>query len=761
MNNPKALRINNLYSYISYLAEKYPNNPAVISYDDSGSVKEKISYALLKEKLESFVGLLLRNNLLAGDSCAIALRNSSELLLLSWAAWCVGITTVPLDMKKDTLNEHIYKINLSKAKIIVTKNNELNGSEKKSLGKKVKIINLDSVNSNNKGNNLPWKSSLNHRALILFTSGTTAHPKGVKLSLENLVVNAEGIKKWLRIRSVDRFIVNLPLHHINSTTFCLSTLLAGGSIAIFSNYSNSRFWERIAISVATLTSIVPSICFDQLSRQKEFNKFRDRIKLSRIQIGSAPVVVSDVKKFMNLFNIPLYQGYGQTETALRVTGVPLDLDKKTYEKLIDSNSIGKPMDWAKVEIMDEDGVILGEGEDGEIGVKGKAVMEGYIGIKEGFRNGYFLTGDIGYFKIINSERYFFLKGRKKEIIIKGGINISPVAVENKLKKISSDIDQAYVIGVDDKRCGEEVGAVVCWKKGINVEKAKTSLKYKLIQGSKHISFYESPQYIASFEPQNLPMTSTGKIQRSILKNKINSEDFEQTSLIYKNSNYRFFYLLTNSLYFTEAFNLYNYCWDPLRLETDEFKKQIKNGSAIIVLDNNNKVKGLILLVRTGISEETLSSISYSKLISLGQKSVASGNRDSFVCIAICSSNYKPYDIPKINTKPTAEDVKKYLFSGHDGVYNFHTKAKGGLDNGAKLAAILPNARPEDKSSLGFNMLMKYPKIDKSIKINEDAPISVQLIEVVMWLAWNIDVKTVYAFSRPAGLAKYLSQKETE
>ena len=90
----------------------------------------------------------------------------------------------------------------------------------------------------------------------------------------------------------------------------------------------------MAISEATFTSIVPSICFDQIQRQKEFNMFRKKLKLSKIQIGSAPVVESDVKQFMNMYKIPLYQGYGQTETALRVTGVPIDLEKKLYEKLI-------------------------------------------------------------------------------------------------------------------------------------------------------------------------------------------------------------------------------------------------------------------------------------------------------------------------------------------------------------------------------------------------------------------------------------------
>ena len=747
--------MNNLYSHVSSIAQKYPDSPALISYDDSGAVIEEISYLLLKKKLESAAGWLLSNNLSEGDSVAFALRNSSELLILSWAAWSMGIVTVPLDMKKDTLDEHVYKIKLSKAKVLIRKKDEFKDIKKKLDLEKVKIININNINENLRIDDKYWKKGLDHLALILFTSGTTAHPKGVMLSLENLIVNAQGIKDWLSIQNPDRFIVNLPLHHINSTTFCLASLSAGASIAIFSNYSNSKFWQRIAISQATFTSIVPSICFDQLAKEKEFNTFKDKIKLNRIQIGSAPVVVGDVKEFIAKYKIPLYQGYGQTETALRVTGVPMDLDNFLYKRLVEENSIGKPMTWAEVEVIDEKGDVLTEGKEGEISVKGKAVMKGYIGKKEGFKNGYFTTGDIGYFKTINSSRYFFLKGRKKEIIIKGGINISPVSVESKLKELSKDIDQVYVVGVEDKRYGEEIGAVICWKADVDIQKATVGLKYKLIRGSEHISSYEAPYYLFSFNSSDLPMTSTGKVQRSILKNRINKEDFEKVNLIYKNSDYKFLFLSLNSKYLSLSFDLYNYCWDPLVLNINKFKKQVKNNLAIVAVDSSDKVQGLIILKTTNISEKKLSSMSYDEVL-LSDESF-NKEMQNIICIAICSSNYKPSDIPKVNLKPTVGEVKEYLLSGKDSVYNFHAKPKGGFKKGASLISLLPNARKEDKRSLGYNMLLKYPKITKEVCLTKDASVAVNLIESVMLVAREFGIKNVYAFSRPSGLASYFSR----
>ncbi|MEK7517293.1 MAG: class I adenylate-forming enzyme family protein, partial [Patescibacteria group bacterium] len=687
------LPVKNLFGHIASLAQNQPMNIALLGADKEGKILRTITYRELKYRIEDAAFWLMQNGLKDKDVLAVALPSSPDFLVLSWACWSVGIITVPLDTKRDTIDEHRFKIAASKAKFIITKEGTFTKEAIAQLSKckLLEIDRLDFRGVDKKTSKILWKNDLSYQALILFTSGTTSHPKGARLSLKNLIVNAFSIEQWFCIAKDDRFMVVLPLHHINSTTFCLSTLLGGGSICLVPGYSNSRFWKELSGTSATFTSIVPSICFDQLSRVKEFQAYRNKLAVNRIQIGSAPVVVSDVKKFMNLFDIPLYQGYGQTETALRVTGVSLSLDKKIFRNLIDSNSIGSSMSWAEVEIMDSKGNILKESEEGELVVKGEAIMEGYIGREQAFRKGYFLTGDIGYYKIINNERFFFLKGRKKEIIIKGGINISPVAVEDKLKKISSDIAEAYVIGVEDRRYGEEIGGVICWKKDVDEDMAMLNLKNKLIGGSELISFYETPQYLVSFDSTDLPMTSTGKVQRSELRNKIKREDFEALNLIHKNSQYTFLYLLPNSSYLTQAFDLYNYCWDPLRLDVDKFRNQIKNGFAIVALDKNNKIQGLVLLIRTNISEKALSLLSYSKLTATDANSIASNNGQSFVCVAICSSNYEPQEISEIKESLSVKDVEKYLFSGKDRVFNFHTKIKGGLNKGAKLVSVLPNA----------------------------------------------------------------------
>ncbi|MBI5457275.1 acyl--CoA ligase [Candidatus Kaiserbacteria bacterium] len=733
-----------LHEHIVALAEKHPEKAALVGTDEKGSVTERLTYQELSRLLESAAAELKGLGLQKGDRIALAFRNSPALLIWSWAAWASGIVTVPMDTKRDTPELYEYKINLNKAKVLIL---ERGIQAVKLPGVRIKVHTEFGPASDAA---VVWENGLAHQALVLFTSGTTGHPKGAMLSLENLLVNADGIREWLRITSEDTFLVNLPLHHINSTTFCLSTLLAGGTIAIPPNYSNSNFWQQMAKTGATVTSIVQSILFDQVSREKEFQAVKSQIKLDRIQIGSAPVVTHTVQEFRKKFGIAVYQGYGQTETALRVTGVPMDTSEELYEKLVEENSIGSPMPWADLQISDDEGKFLKEGGEGELVVKGPAIMEGYLGREPAFRDGYFLTGDIGYYTEIEGRKFYYLKGRKKEIIIKGGVNVSPVAVENALKKISSDIDQVHVVSVPDERYGEEAGAVISWKEKIDEDGAKRRLKSAFLLGTPYLSAYETPKYITSLAGGLLPMTSTGKVQRSVLKSQLPYERFESIYGLLKTSKLRFSVLHRDSRWMSASFELHNNCWAPLTADRSTYEKQIPRILTVLAIKLDDSLAGQIALVRTNLSAAEILKKTYTEMLS---PEVADRNGKALVCVSICSADYRAKDIPTVADIPSIAEVEKYL--PNDPVYKFHQKPKGG-GGGAELVGLIPNGRPEDKSSLGYNMLLKYPE-PKNIVIDENAPVSNQLIEVVLLLAQDLGIKDVYAYSRPGGLASYVSR----
>ncbi len=690
----------NLHEHISGLAQADPARAALLVCDASGTVTEEVSRAELLARVDAAAAYLQDKELRAGDRIALGFGTSADLLILSWAAWGMGVVTVPLDTKRDTDELRAYKMQASNAKLLIAQE----GFSK----------------TKDARDDPSWMPDLSHEALVLFTSGTTAHPKGARLTLQNLVTNAESIGEWLHITKDDRFLVELPLHHINSTTFCLASLIAGASIALPPQYSNSRFFEQAANSGATLTSVVPSIIFDQLAREGEFREVRDRLKLNRIQLGSAPVVVGDALAFMRKFSIPLYQGYGQTETALRVTGVPMDLPAKTYKELVAENSIGAPMRWAQVEVADPGGRILGEGQEGELIVKGPAIMQGYLGGEPAFRDGYFLTGDIGYWKETAGRRFFFLKGRSKEIIIKGGVNISPVAVENALKNVSGDIDQVYVVGVPDERYGEEVGAAIVWKAGVDEPSALRRLKLALLAGHEKLSAYEAPRYLKSIRAEELPMTSTGKVQRILLRKQL-GDTFESLHDLLKSPDFNFEVLTPQSPLAETSHALYNNCWQPLIKNEREYKKYLGDYLTLAAVDKDGALAGQI-------------SFSY-----------ADGK---FTCISICSAAFKPKPVPAVREEPRPEEVRQYLLAGHDPVMNFHRKL------GAELVAVTPGGRPDDRSSLGYTMLLRYPPAGN---IAFGGPASNQLIQAVRILADDVGAE-VYAVSRPGGLAAYLAKR---
>jgi len=261
MKNEENTPIQNLHEHILSLAQKYPKKMALVACDQEGAIIEEITYGQLAKNIEAAASYLRGLGLKKGDRVALAFKNSPALLILSWAAWATGIVTVPMDTKRDTSESYQYKLNLNNVRVLIAQGGVLKDIEGKYL-KGIEVVDFigfpafaeASAGRPDAGNAaVEWEESLSHPALVLFTSGTTGHPKGAKLSLLNLIVNADGIRQWLKIRGVDTFLVNLPLHHINSTTFCLSTLLAGGTIAVPPNYSNSHFWQQMAKTKATIT----------------------------------------------------------------------------------------------------------------------------------------------------------------------------------------------------------------------------------------------------------------------------------------------------------------------------------------------------------------------------------------------------------------------------------------------------------------------------------------------------------------------------
>lgn len=756
---------------LGHWAQKQPKKPALIFEDVDRKETISISYQELQILVQK-TAHLLGQKLGKHKAFSFAFHNSPQLVILNLAAWATPYVSVPLDTKRDTPERKIYKLKLTGARILFTRNGRdvrrENAKIKKALPN-LEIIALENFATFCKllpkeAANLDGK--LEGDSLILFTSGTTANPKGTRLSVQNLLANADSIANWMQFEKDDRFHVLLPLHHINSTTFLTTTLLVGGTVVLSSRYSKSQFWQVSAKHKCTGASVVPTIAYDLLTEEKSFKKHKGGLgQLTRIQIGSAPVQPMIAEQFIKKYKIKLVQGYGQTETALRSTGVPMDLTPKEYRQAVKLNTVGTEIKWANVSVLTPEGREAKEGKLGEICVRGPCIMSGYLknpqANKEAFAYGWFHSGDTGYWRQLWGRRFFFLVGRTKEVIHKGGVLVSPLAVENALLAKYPKLEAVYVVGFPHPRLGEEIGAVFVSK---DEKIGKRILEDVKVHRIKNLSHYEYPQAILRVKEESLPKTSTGKVQRLKIKEQFGKKLLQNYRTITKAGKVVFRLIGPEEKeVLGKAREINNTRWGrALQSTIQEFTLRAQNGILIGAFDSQDKLLGTVSalqVAKTDIEKAGKYGFWTSTWLSLTGKGTLSTHNhkgDALVCaaISVVGSNTKNPRPGRRKITLTPDRLKGYLSSDLDYVVRFHRKRKGGLKQGAKIVKILPQARREDKDALGYNLLMQYPTLGKEPIVTPNASVGTQLIEAALVYAWQKKLKTVYAYTRPAQLSQY-------
>ena len=293
--------------------------------------------------------------------------------------------------------------------------------------------------------------SLHDMAVIIYTSGTTGNPKGVILSHLNLLSDAMGISEWFQFTQDSRCLCILPLFHNNGQiTTLLAPLYAGASTVIIKGkISLYAFWFLVNEYQATWTSMMASILSILLSLPNE----RKDDSLTGILCGGQILTRSVQEKFEKRFKVPIFEGYGLTETTSFscINNYPAENRK--------IGSIGKPLQINEMSILNENNQEVEENMEGEICIRGYNVAVGYLGdvkMNHVFRNGWFHSGDYG---TKDKEGNFYFHGRQDSLIIKGGENIYPAELENVFYK-HPDVDECAVIGIPDKLLGEDICAFV-------------------------------------------------------------------------------------------------------------------------------------------------------------------------------------------------------------------------------------------------------------------------------------------------------------
>ena len=381
---------------------------------------------------------------------------------------------------------------------------------------------------------------------IQFTSGTTGKPKGVILSHYNILNNSNFLSNRIHYTEKDILCLPVPFYHCFGMVMgTLSMINCGGSILLPSpGFDAVKSMEAVEKFKATSIYGVPTMFIEYLKvleNQRNLNSVNNSDDMDSrnldnslnlknnngydissldkgVMAGSLcpEILLKRVQNEMGIKNFTV--AYGMTETSpISFFLKPEDSDiKKT-------TTVGSILEHNEARIVDEKGNILPINESGELEVKGYSVMLGYYNNKKStdkaIVSGWMRTGDICK---IDSDGYLSVTGRSKDLIIRGGENISPKEIEDCLLNIEN-IENAQVIGVPDERLGEEVCALLKIKDNcsFDVKIVKTEL-------DKHLAYYKIPKFVKIVE--NLPITVTGKPQKFKMRQEWNEEKMKKGNM---------------------------------------------------------------------------------------------------------------------------------------------------------------------------------------------------------------------------------------
>jgi long-chain acyl-CoA synthetase len=337
-------------------------------------------------------------------------------------------------------------------------------------------------------------------AVIIYTSGTTGRPKGAMLAHSNLLHNVESCRLVLDTVESDRYAVLLPLFHSYMLTVgLLLPLINGASLVLVKSLNQPQqiLRELYQRQATTLPAIPPF--YRMLANANLPAKLPFRLCVS----GAAPLPVQVLKDFEEKHKIPLIEGYGLSEASPVVT-------KNPFKGVRKPGSIGLPIPHVEVSIQDDSGKVLGPNETGEVCVRGGNVMLGYWNNPEetarAMRGDWLLTGDVGY---RDTDGYYYITDRKKDMLLVNGINVYPREIEEVLYQFAG-VKEAAVIGVPDARKGEQPVAFVAPAEGVTLDE-KVLLQFV----RQNLADYKVPRQIILMPA--LPRNPTGKILKMVLR----------------------------------------------------------------------------------------------------------------------------------------------------------------------------------------------------------------------------------------------------
>ena len=478
---------------------------ALFALDAAGH--QSLSYAALAAGCRAVAGRLKALGSAPGDTVSLVMPNG--LATLQWllgamhGGWCVNpvnLLSQPEQMR--------YVLAHSDCKVVVVAP-EWEGPVRELLqgiGREVQIVvaspeSLPLPPGWARQQDPPAADAL---ALLMYTSGTTGRPKGVMLTQSNLVANALSLTREHGLTTADRVLGVLPLHHINAfAVTMLAPLAHGGSVVLPPKFSATQFWSQAIEHRCTWINVVPTMISYLLEGAEHGAPPREQLAHLRFcRSASAALPPEHLRAFEARFGIGIIETMGLTETVAPSFSNPLDAAQRKL------GSVGRAS-GCEARVVDAQLQPVPDGTTGELALRGPNVMRGYYKNPEATAaaftpDGYLRTGDLGH---RDADGFFFVTGRIKELIIKGGENIAPREIDEVLLRHPAVLDAAAV-GFPDKHYGQEILACVVLRQGCEAGVDEAALR---VFCEEHLGRFKTPK-VFRFVPE-LPRGASGKVQR--------------------------------------------------------------------------------------------------------------------------------------------------------------------------------------------------------------------------------------------------------
>ena len=489
-----------LRDVIDHHAEQRPDAPFLIAPEAS----VRLTYSELQRKCRALEGLLQASGVGAGEVVSFMLPNGIAAATLFVGTMYAGRIVSPLNLiAQDALLGHVLAHSETR---MVFASADLADRIAELVGRCGRSIAIRATDVDDPGlvdePAMRAPIAAESPALLMYTSGTTGVPKGALLSHRNLIHAAEAVVAGHRLTESDRVLSSLPLYHANGQCIAtLSPLLSGGSAVMPHRFSASQWWKLVERYRPTWLNMVPTIVSYLLSGPDltaQQNAACHALRFARS--ASAPLPPEQHRAFETRFGVSIIEAMGLTECASVAFANPLDRARRKY------GSVGLPL-GIEARLVDARGNVLGDGERGEIQVRGANVMQGYykapdLTARTITADGWLATGDLGH---RDDDGFYFVTGRLKELIIKGGENIAPREIDEALLKHPAVLEAAAV-GVSDPHYGQDIAACVVLKRGeVCTEDA---LREHCLR---ELGRYKTPRILRFVD--DLPKGPSGKVQR--------------------------------------------------------------------------------------------------------------------------------------------------------------------------------------------------------------------------------------------------------